>query len=357
MLLTLLACWSVGDNGQEFSTVPFISSYAATENGVVETITTSLECPDGQAARFYVVYASDWVEARTSVIVLHSSSFDYVVTPNPADPLGGQHWAGVSSYSRLERDWGIQKVWETLGMLDNVDPSESNLGTLPAALLDAGLVGIYPINCWGDLWHNESGLYPNDLAAEHIDRNGGAFAWWMVRFVTDAEFASSQQFYTGALVDPEQVVLIGLGDGARGATELVLREPEGLTGLLLDSPIDNLQQWQEEVPGVDVGLERIYFEPGGDDVDWLKWSLKRILNTSDTLDGVRIGLVHSSIDPQVPSDNLTGTLNALPADACLVDTELSTHVHTNSDLALAQDLVDFVALGNSNGRCGEDTGR
>ena len=352
MLLSLLACWSVGDDANDFATVPFESDYAITQNGVVESISTNLECPDGNPARFYVVSAPDWTEPHPVAVVLHSSAFDYVVTPDPTEPLAGQHWASVAGYSRLERGWGVQKVWETLGMLGQVDASEDNLGTLPAALLDAGVVGVYPINCWGDLWHNESGLYPNDLASEYIDRNGGAFAWWMVRFITDPAFASSQGFTTSALMDPDQLLLVGLGDGARGATELVLREPPGLVGLLLDSPVDDLQHWQEEVPGVDVGLSRIYYETAGGEGDWAKWSLKRTLNTTELLDEVRIGLVHSSFDPKVPSDNLAGTLSALiPADACVVDTEAAAHVQSNSDIDLARELVAFVATGEELGVC------
>ena len=342
VLLTLLACWSVGEQEDHFETVPFTTEYATTTTAIVETVHTNLECPDGQNTRFYVVYDTTWGADMPVAVVLHSSAFDYVTTPDPAEPLGGQHFAGVSGYSRLQQGWGVQKVWETLGMHASIEPAEENWGTLPSALLDAGVVGVYPINCWGDLWHNETGKFPNDLASEYFERNGGAFAWWMVRFINDAEFAQSQGFYSGAVWDKDSLYLVGLGDGARGATELVRRQPDGLKGLLLDSPIDDLEQWQAEVPGVDAGLARIYYETDEGDVDLLHWSLKRMLNSTDYLDGVTIGLVHSSFDPKVPADNLTKTLNAMPNSACVVDTEAAAHVATNSDLALAQAMVDFV---------------
>lgn len=351
MLLMLLACWSVGESEDYFATVPFTTPYAETQTGVVETVRTSLECPDGQNARFYVVHDQAANPDAPVAVVLHSSAFDYVITPDASEPLGGQHFAGVSGYSRLERGWGIQKAWETMGMFAQVETGEQNFGTLPSALLDAGVVAIYPINCWGDLWHNETGKFPNDLASEYIERNGGAFAWWMVRFVTDPEFAQSQGFYTQATFDADNLTLFGLGDGARGVVELAKRQPEGLQGIMVDSLIDDLSQWQEEVPGVGDGLERIYYETDGGDIDWLNWSLKRRLNSTNELNGVRIGFVYSDIDTRVPAGNLNGTLNNLRGSDCVVNTSVAAHVHTNSDLALAQDMVDYVVFDEDVERC------
>ena len=102
VLLMLLACWSVGESEDYFATVPFTTPYAETQTGVVETVRTSLECPDGQNARFYVVHDQAANPDAPVAVVLHSSAFDYVITPDASEPLGGQHFAGVSGYSRLE---------------------------------------------------------------------------------------------------------------------------------------------------------------------------------------------------------------------------------------------------------------
>lgn len=372
MLLLSLACWKT-ETPVEFDVVPFSNELSSGGTGVVETLVTDLDCPDGEPARIVLVYDSEWTEPRPAAIVLHSSAFDYVLNPVADSALTGAHWAGTSDdgVHRMSQAWGVQKVWETLGMYGQVEPAETNLGAVPAAILDAGMVGIYPTNCWGDLWHNSSTDQPNDRGTEFLDREGGTFAWWMVRFLRDATFASTQNITPAVRIDGQTIYLFGLGDGALGVADL-LRHDElpAIAGVYLDSPVDDLDQWAE-TPGIDEGLARIYFDPAGADTgeagsSYEAWSIRNLLIDGAFADIPGV-LVHSSVDPRVPSGNLDALVAKLEnkndngsANFCIVDTATSTHVQSNADLPMAKDLVDFL-LGASSTRCetsdgGSDTG-
>lgn len=355
MLLLALGCWKTPEP-VDFAVVPFQSDVAGTTTGLVETLETDLTCPDGEAAKIYVVWDEAWEEQKPVAVVLHSSSFDYVINPQPDAPLVGDHWAAIGDdgVSRMTRRWGIQKVWETLGMHPQVEPAELNYGTLPAALLDAGVVGVYPTNCWGDLWHNETPSQVNDKATEYLDREGGTFAWWQLRWMVDATFASSQEITPSARIDSSEIYILGLGDGARGVLDLLQHaERPDIAGVLLDSPVDDLDDWAE-TPGVGDGLARIYFEPGAGEDDtgegsggFTKWSIRRAVGDGD-FDEIPTMLVHSSVDPRVPSGNVTGLTTKLGergrVPSCVIDTDEAAHVQSNSDILLARDIVEWLTL-------------
>ncbi|HJN73648.1 MAG TPA: hypothetical protein QGF58_06905 [Myxococcota bacterium] len=361
MLLLSLACWKTPDP-IDFTVVPFDNDLSGTTTGVVETIETDLDCPDGEGAKIYVVWDETWEEQRPVAIVLHSSAFDYVIEPQSDAPLIGEHWAatGEDGTTRMTRRWGVQKVWETLGMHPQVEPAEENYGTIPASLLDAGVVGVYPTNCWGDLWHDESPDQVNDKATEYLDREGGTFAWWQLRWMVDATFAASQGITPSALIDSGEIYLVGLGDGALGVADLIRHEERpALAGVLLDSPVDDLDDWAE-TPGVGDGLARIYFEPGADDTggesSLAEWSIKRLV-ADGGFDEIPTMLVHSSVDPRVPSGNVDGLVTKLEergqVPSCVVDTGEAAHVQTNADIALARDVVNWLTTGESS-RCPEE---
>jgi len=353
MLLFALACWKTPDP-VDFEFVPFDNDSANATTGVVQTIETDLECPDGEPAKLYVVYDEEWTEPAPVAVVLHSSAFDYVVSPQPEAPLIGEHWAPTTDgVTRMTRRWGVQKVWETLGMHPQVEPAEVNHGTLPSALLDAGVAGVYPINCWGDLWHNESPAAVNDKATEYLDREGGTFAWWQLRWLVDATFASSQGILPSASLDTDTLYLIGLGDGARGVNDLVKRgdRPE-IAGVIIDSPIDDLDAWAE-TPGVDEGLARIYYDVAGSDdtggaSSYNRHAIKRAVSEGDW-DGVPTMLIYSDVDPRVPSGSTAGLVTKLDergqVTSCVVQTGEAAHVQSNSDIVLARQAVSFLTEG------------
>lgn len=355
MLLILLAgCWKT-DVAVDTTIIPFTNATTNT-SGWVERVETQLSCPDGNPASFYVVYPQTQSGPQPAAVVLHSAAFDYIIAPDAGNPLLGQNYAGLSAdgYTRLEADWGEAKTFETLGLISRIDASEDNLGTLPAALLDAGYVGIYPTNCWGDLWHNETpsaGLpnLSNNTELDFFQRNGGALA-------LDAwEFATGDQlFESGALIDTSETLLVGLGDGARGATELLLRDDVNPSAILIDSPIDELEDWATST-GVQAGLERIYLGSTEEGYNWNQWTLARMASAAvDSLPDVPIALVHSSIDPQVPAGNSERLLEKFDETdplRCEIDTTANKHIQTNGDALLARDLVAWLAGGDLPAQC------
>ena len=373
----ILGCWKTDLEPVDTTYVPFQNDYTNTTTAVVETVVTGLSCPDGEPARFYAVYDPDEPSPQPVVIVLHSAVLDYVYFPKADSPLAGEHYAPSDAGDhRLSAAWGIKKTWETLGMYPQVDSTEDNLGTLPAQLANDGVVALYPANCWGDLWHNSEEFQPNDSSADLFWRNGMTMAWWMVRAVIEEEptFLGDEIPEFKSYAASDNLHAIGLGDGARGVYDLVYRlhgnDEYGarFSSVVLDSPVDDLNQWAATVTGVQGGLDRIFY--GQRDTPGLAyWSLPALLGEDeaygsfDFLDGTRVGIVHSSIDPRVPSGNLDAAEEALggrPA-TCVVDTAQQGHVFLNADTSLARDLTQFAVRGIGNSTCqdvpaSDDTG-
>lgn len=358
MLLILLAgCWKT-DVSVNTTIIPFGNATSNTD-GWVERVDSALTCPDGNPASIYLVYPQTQEGPLPGAVVLHSGAFDYVQAPAADNPLLGQNYAGLSDGGliRLEADWASQKVFEAMGLIPRIDASEDNLGTMASALLDAGYIGIYPTNCWGDLWHNEtpSAGLPNLSSNSELDffaRNGGAMA-------ADAwDFASGEKLMeSGALLDTTSTLLIGLGEGSRGVTELMMREGVSPAGLLVDSPIDELDDWAAGDPLVAEGLRRIYLDSDAEDYNWNQWTLARMASVAvDELPDIPVAVVYSSIDPQVPAGNITRLSDKFEGDAanrCEIDTEANKHVQSNGDIALARDLVTFLDGGDKPARCAE----
>ncbi|MCB9796968.1 MAG: hypothetical protein H6741_30155 [Alphaproteobacteria bacterium] len=377
LALTLMTgCWTFPDTSG-FDVVPFDSAVAQTTTGVVSTVETNLDCPDGEKARFYIVYDEAITEPAPVAIVFHSSAFDYVISPQPDSPLIGASFAGAES--RISWSWGVRKVWETFGLHEQIEASEANLGTLPAALLDAGVVGIYPINCWGDYWHNARGTeYENDVAAEYIERNGGTFAWWMIRMLFESSFADTQGISIPPAIDTQQIHLVGLGDGGRGVIDLLSTQDFAPASVLLDSPIDDLTDLTV-IPEYNRGLARIFAYDANDEStqpDWRYWSMWWMIQRvhyngpsdfpaiGDLRDNGRLALVYSSNDPQIPAGNLDPFAAKLtgadgegdpwipdPERACAMDLGRAGHVFTNSDQGLAREIVDFMVDGTRPASC------
>jgi hypothetical protein len=401
--------------------VPFRHPDLSTNSGAILSYEPqpALLCPDGQPARFYVVYNTSKTEETETIvvedpvedsggdsgngsdsggdsgedtgttpppnpdthssdtatpddgepvgpagspvaIVLHSSAFDYVLSPDPADPLAGEHYrGGVGAVTRLHRDWGIKKVWETLGQGDAVEPTEENTGSLPAAMIEAGMVGIYPINCWGDLWHNGVEDSPNDLAADlGVLRNGHTFAWWMVRFLQDLDFAVSHNSQVALNLDLDQLYLVGLGDGARGVADLLRREDmPPVAGVLLDAPVEDLTTWatHDSFGAERVGLQRLYnFDwEDPDDLErpeptWSENSLHQLASDGG-FQGVRTAVLYSDADPRIPLpenhyDSLVQAMSGVEG-AWVQNTGESAHVFSNSDFSLSTELVNYLLTG------------
>ncbi len=355
LLLSLLAgCWKpYADLPQlDFDEVPYSNPYLEADDAVISAFDTTLKCPDGEDARFFAVYRTGLTDRAPVAIVLHSGAFDYVVDPDPNNELDGTHYAGDG---RLDRGWANSKVWETLGINPNVvDPSEVNLGTLPAALTDAGFVQLYPGNCWGDLWHNNEGEQANDLTLETFDRNGLTFAEWMIRMIVEPSFASGQGFSLPVQMDSSQVYLVGLGSGGRGAVELLFSDNLPIIpGVLLDSTPDTLSWYvdhERDYPEVVEGLRHIFREDYLPEID--RWSALQLYDMG--LLPERTGFVWSAGDTRQPAATMETTADLLAelqnlgeGEYWSVDVEQSGHVFLNGDPDLARTAVDYLLTGSA----------
>ncbi len=339
--LLLAGCFSLPSDIAQLDTraIPFDNEHVTTEGVVIESFETDLPCPDGEPSRFQMVYQPGTTAPAPVAIVMHSGAFDYVMEAGSGGPLSGPHY---HSKSRLNPDFGTQKVWETLGLqIDDVDPAENNKGTLPAALANRGFVQIHPGNCWGDLWHNEEGVQYNDMARDGFERNGRTMAWWMVRIATDPDFARTREVELPVPIDPSQLYLFGLGVGGRGVLEMLTHESiPSISGALVDSMPDNLGAYtsqpdvfEEEIEGI----SRIF----GEEV--LPTIGEKSFASLPPLPE-RLVYLWSSGDPQLPSAAAVPAANALSGEIGVQVMQQTTqdHVLSNSDIDLANSVLDYL---------------
>ncbi len=359
------ACWMQVEP-IPFELVAFENDHAAAEGAVVETVEYDLACPDGEPARFYMVYDPSWTGPLATALVLHSSVFDYVLDPSPGSPPEGNHYAsGLGEFTRLHRGWGIAKVWETLGMYPTVDATEVNNGALPATLMEKGVAAVYPANCWGDLWHNEGSVQPNDEEADLFARNGHAFAVRVARLLNDLDFRVTKGIELPFEPDLERLIVAGLGDATTGVVDLIQREDRpDFIGALFDAPVDDLSIWAEDSQFADrgKGLERIFsYNPADPDPDyrdppdWVDHSIEGLAKDGD-LDDIRTAVLYSTLDPSVPYPDLhyTGMLVAVEdlENQDLIwatDTGSASHVFSNSDREIARQSIEYLLSGNKPG--------
>jgi hypothetical protein len=256
--LALTACWKLDLPEVPPDRIAFTPDVGAPKGWFVESFEMELDCPDGQAARFYLVYPdaarrrfdASGLEigappALPIAIVFHSGAIDYAFTPDPADPSGSPTWQesrGVGP--RLDLDWASERIFTSLGLYPNFDGTERLAGTLPAALAEKGIAQLWPTNCWGDDWHDRTSVVQNQYEADLFFRDGRTAAEFAWRYALES-FPPGNPVQLPIRVDPDNVYLIGLGDGSRAVGELLsVPRPEGgfqytATGVVLDAPIDD----------------------------------------------------------------------------------------------------------------------
>lgn len=368
--LLLAGCFSPQGEPLAFETLPFENDYTSAPDIVLRPFEfDDLLCPDGEPSVFYAVYREQYPDPMPIAIFFHSGAFDYVTTPDAANPLSG---GGYQVERRFSAEWAGNKVFETFGLLPGaqIDPNEINAGTLPAALADAGVFTLYPANCWGDLWHNEDYYSPNEWDSDgSIHRQGRFLAWYMSRIAsTDADVTAEWRTRYGlddlqVSLDASGIYTVGLGEGGRGAAELLRRVRDTgdtamppVKGIIMDSTMDKLYYLHAQkatFPEYDIGLTRIF----PDDTDGLgtddlgQYSMQRWIAERNTTWNTPLEVVWSSADPQVPDETLTDLL-ALPttypnlADYITVtDVGTTGHVFLNNDEQAARRAVDRM-LGN-----------
>lgn len=355
-LLSLAGCFTPAVPALSVEELSYSTEYTQSPDIVLRPFTyDGLLCPDGSSATFYAVYRTGLTGPAPLVIAFHGGAFDYVKSPVAEDPLYGQHYADDD---RLTGDWANRRVFQTLGLL-TPDPTEVSLGTLPAALAEAGAVTLYPANCWGDLWHNEFG-YERNAEEEYISRNGRALAWAMVALNSDdADTATHwrEAFGFDAIPVPVDtgIHMVGIGEGGRGIMEVLRREQlvaslEGASsalptvrGMLVDSLMDNLSPVVRDYaayPGLNDGFARIYPDDYSGNIGW--WSLANYLDRTG-LEGT-LQVYWSSNDPQVPAGTMASleavyAANPFGSRFQMVDTGLQQHGSLNGDAAAARQAV------------------
>lgn len=390
VLFFALGCFTPMADPLEVETVAFQNDFTRRTDLVIQPFHyAGLTCPDGQQATFYAVYASTLTEPAPIVVFFHSGAFDYVkaradgVVP-AFDSDGAVHYSGDNRFSS---EWAANKVFETLGLLDGLDPdevepTEHNDGALPAALADAGAFTLYPANCWGDLWHNETGPRNNNWELDGgVHRDGRYLAWVMSSIAnSDAELAAAKRTELGLdtlpiPLDASGVYLVGLGDGGRAAGELRIREKlkdvpnqhaAPVKGIVVDSTMDVLTRLTRDdatYSEINDGLARIYPDHVDDDGDGqIEGDLDSTNgNTRDDIpvnvyvyslwhaskDGLTypLGVWYSSADPLLPPESVSDLLALQPANAAYMTvTDYGTTDHTilNQDPEEAERAVTLL---------------
>ena len=360
-LALLPGCFAPAAPEFTFDEVRFENDYTNAENIALRAFRWSdLLCPDGEPAEFYAVYREDITEPAPLVLFFHAGAFDYVVQPDLADPLGGEHYA---PQDRMNAVWASEKVFETFGLLPGgaIDAAEVNAGTLPAVLADKATVTLYPANCWGDLWHNETGYTINDANADAgVTRQGRFLAWAMTRLASKNE--EERTFYQGLFgfdtlpvpIDTSGIYVVGLGEGGRALPELLRRAQStgdanmpDVRGAILDSVMDNLYTLAsnpQAFPAQREGLERVFYQHVDNDIG--QFSLGRYYGERALT--YPIDFRWSSEDPLVPDDTNGGFRSLQPNFPNLLrvtDAGTAKHVTLNNSVVDARSAADWM-LGN-----------
>ena len=343
-----VACWK-----DDLAEIPpdvlrFRPAVDAPGGWLVSPIEVGLECPDGENARFYILYPEASVatdaEALPIAVLYGSGAFDFVYAPEPSDPLVGTHYADPS---RLSQAWSVHQVFTTLGMYPEQDAIEVHDGLLPVALAEAGIAVLLPTNCWGDLWAGKRGGADNDFAADFFFREGRSAAEWAFRFAVDPVFAEAFDVVLPIRVDPDRIYAIGLGEGGRAVAEVLSldNDEDGVpdhtvAGALVDSTPDDLRVFFADAglyASTVEGLTRVF--PGGPDrtASGSFWSAPI---------PERFGYLYSPFDPVLPEAVHAAALARLDGRAWVRASEEAVHVELNSgDPALARAAVAFLTDG------------
>lgn len=245
-----------------------------------------LRCPDDSEPRFWLVHPETAEGPLPVAVVYHGDALDYVLDPDPADPLAGPTFRAPTA---LTADFATAEVFELLGM-----GRGGGTGALVAALASAGHAVILPSNCWGDLWAGSPNGRPNDSLAEGFVREGYTAAMFGWRMASDEAFAPINRVALPISLEHEAVVLIGLGAGGRAVGELLATE-EIPAAAVMDSAPDDLDAWYGGDPalfaGEAAGLARVFADP--EDA-----ALGSVANAPEL--PARLAYVWSRLDPAVP---------------------------------------------------------
>jgi hypothetical protein len=332
-------CWNGTPSTLETDEIDFTPDAGVIEGWRVQSQDIpDLVCPDGSSARMYIVYPADASGPQPAAVVLHSGALDWVIVPDPTDPLAGDHFA---SPSRLSYDFGVGKAFATLGMYPDEDADESSTGAMTLAMAELGITLVLPANCWGDAWRNREGIRDNDTPTDGFVRRGGDAAAWAWSFISEPGFPTANRVTPPVEFDTGALYLVGLGEGGRGVTEL-LAEGAAPAAATIDSTADDLRPYyaDNELYGdFVVGLDRIF--PDGE----ASVTEGALLDENTTLPA-RFAYVYSSLDGSLPATTHDAAIARLEgqtdATVLIQDTLAAAHVSTAADSAVAAVVADFL---------------
>lgn len=309
----------------------------APQGWVIDTFSMPVTCPDGEDSSFYLVYPAGASGPMKLAVYFHSGAFDYVFDPEQSNPTGGEHFqrrgGEAESENRLEREWAVERVFATLGMACDRDASEDHNGALPVALAHKNVAMLMPANCWGDLWANHEG-FPNQVSEEYFERRGfeaAEYAW------TVATAPASVGVSLPITVDPNEVYMIGQGEGGRAVTQLI-RGGATPKAAFTDGFGDdiaaywlNLDAYQARV----TGFERIF---GTADA-----TRAGALSHGGTLPP-RMGYVYSSLDARVArrAHEIIVPRVTIRPNSFVRDTESPVHINTAGEYPLSQEVAAWL---------------
>jgi hypothetical protein len=339
LFLLLAGCWSPTQfEDLDLTRTPFSTHYVDRDDAILEVRSAEgYVCPDGSLARIYFVDPVGVpAEPRPLAVLFHGRAFDYIDSQDE----------NYAEQPRLTNDWAVSEVETMLGLRSQgAELTSLWPGTWAALLLAEGWSLVAPANCWGDLWH---GRGDNNFAQEDFLRYGAYFASDAIRLARERPD-----------IHPQRLLAVGIGEGGRAITELIL------DGVALDgAAIDSSPDWLAPVVTTGAnnrryvtGLLRIYdgevggIEDAQEQYESLRTALRRdsMVHVVEEL-GFRTPIVYgySAFDERIDVETsrpAADTIGALypPGGAYVVDWGSAEHAPSNTHLELAQEaLVDFL---------------
>lgn len=236
-LLFLSSCWNLDPVTVSTEIIPFTPVVGVSVDYTVQNLELPVFCPDGANASLTVVSPAQIEKSAPYALVFHSGALDYIEDPGE-DPSTGE---GYNANPHLTSAWAKRQIFTTLGMFESQDPILESDGILIASLVESGTSVIMPTNCWGDLWHNQSGLNSNDYVSDHFSREGRTVAFWAWDLLRDYENTSAiLDVHLSTPPDDTQPILIGLGTGSRAIGELLNNWADPVA-IMVDSAPDDIQ--------------------------------------------------------------------------------------------------------------------
>lgn len=336
--LGLTAC-VVDSDWEEFELdrAPFTNQHVARGDATFRVLLAEgYACPDGPAARVYLVEPADEPSVdRPLALLLHGRNFD--------DPDVGEGLLLDGQVNRLDSAWSELQVEATLGMEAALDGVRDGSGAWVAALLEAGFAVAAPANCWGDLWH---GTGRNPYAE-------GFYRWGTYLARETIGIADAQPG-----IDASTTVVIGLGEGGRGVTEL-FRNQVPFAGAIVDSSPDDLSsvlaQPQVNAEAIEA-LSAIYHDEirGLEDPIQIQGTLQAALERDSlasavTTGGFRVPIVYawSRTDERIDASwaepaEVAITANYPAGQSLVLEWGETSHAPSNRSLPQARDLTAWM---------------